>query len=59
MYECYADGWDGRAYQHILIYLKSTQIEAARDTEREFMEVYGCNPEFVMVVPIGFDRVCA
>ena len=59
MYECYVDGPVNGRYRHIVIYLKSTQAEAARDAEREFVEVYGCDPEFVMVVPIGFDRVCA
>ena len=59
MYECYADGYITGAYRHITIYLKSTQAQAARDTECEFREVYGCDPEFVMIIPIGFERVCA
>jgi len=59
MHECYADGWDGRAYQHVVIFLNAGQAQCTAEVSAEFYQLYGYTPEFVLVVPIEMERICA
>ena len=58
MFECYADGWDGKTYQHIIIYLNAPLAQCRDEVAEEFKEVYGTDCEFVMCIPVGMNREC-
>ena len=52
MFECSADGWDGKAYQHVVIYLNAPLAQCRDEVLLEFNEVYGVTAEFSMVIPV-------